>query len=207
MRNRISIRWALSSFVLVSIAVLGVRLLPTGGGDALAQVTAPPAVPSGAPAPQGQDRSVVQFDPSSATSEPGKVDDRLIYWVFHQFQLLDQSRADAQPASAPKQWMVDDQIQSAEEVAQHLKANHQSIRQQGGWEFVCYNADYLGGIQGRLASWQPDASSDDWIELNNLPKELEAKFTTSEVFPAPRAEDYATCASAVDQWNDLIKEA
>lgn len=201
-QHRTVVRWSIASFALVLLTIVGVRstLLPQDDSanpiDADTSITEPPGA--------DEDRSVVIYDPQDNDRDDIPNDDRPIFWTYAQFQLLADVPNEAAATSPPTQWMIDDQILSAAEVETYIAEHRQSIRQQGGLEFVCYNADYLNGVQGRLESWSSDASSNDWVELNRIPKAVAAQFTAGKVFPAPTTVDYQQCSHTVDHWNTLM---
>lgn len=204
--RRTLVVWSIASFVAVLLVIIGVRLVwlsqVVATPPADADLTPPPI--EGRQAGADEDRAAVVFDPHADDVDTGVNDNRPIFWTYAQFQLLDKLADGDAPGPAPDRWMIDDQILSSKEVEAYISGHEQAIRQQGGLEFVCYNADYLGGIQGRLESWSPDASSDDWVELNRLPKAVADQFMTGEVFPAPQEKDYQHCRTAVEAWNTLM---
>lgn len=207
-QHRTVLLWSVSSFVVVLLAIVGLRLaLLTHGSPANSTDGLGAADDRGAnEAPPGaeEDRSAVVYDPQDQGREDVPNDDRPIFWTYAQFQILADIATGGASEPAADQWMIDDQILSSSEVETYIADHRQSIRQQGGLEFVCYNAEYLKGVQGRLESWTVDASSNDWVELNRIPKAVAEQFTAGKVFPAPTSTDYQQCAHTVDHWNTLM---
>lgn len=153
-----------------------------------------------------QARSAVVIDPNDPSPQTGENDNRPIYWDYNQFQLLKKLTPEQQPMSDRSQLvMVNNEIKSVEVIEAFIKDNAKKLKQSGGLRFVCYNAEYLEGIQGRLESWLPDSQDENWVQLNSLPEAVAPKFTTTNVFPAPELADYHTCTRLVDDWNKLME--